>query len=194
MLWSERGSGGMDGGMARFARYEDALALTERVDLLDATVLMRALDVGEAAAAAFLRRLQEDGVIEPLDGRPGYRVRRGRRRSWSEVRAEAHAAPPPGGQGESERLQALARRVQELEFELAGWRRRALEAESALARATPRIDLLRRRLAKLLHPDGAGGDLAQLSAREELFKSLWPRIEAALRDAEGPEEDAADGA
>lgn len=185
--------------MARFGRYEDAVALTQRLDLLDVAVVMRELDVNATVAEAFLRRLVEDGVLLPPEPPGGaYKASRGgRRRSWSEAapsssnRASEHTA---AGRDEWERkVNALSARVRELEFELAGWRRRATVAEASLARSVPRIELLRRRLAKVLHPDSAGGDLAELAVREELFKRLWPSIEEALGHAERAEEERGSG-
>jgi hypothetical protein len=147
-------------------------------------------------AEAFLKRLVEDGILFPPEspGAPYKATRGGRRRSWSEVTPSSSGrAPEPGGSaGRDEwerKVNSLAGRVRELEFELAGWRRRAMAAEASLARAAPRIDLLRRRLAKVLHPDSAGGDLTELAQREELFKRLWPSIEEALGQAEMAEEE-----
>ncbi|MFN6954332.1 MAG: hypothetical protein ACK4PG_05985 [Acetobacteraceae bacterium] len=186
--------------MARFGRYEDAVALTQRLDLLDVAVVMRELDVNATVAEAFLKRLVEDGILFPPDSPGGaYKATRGgRRRSWSEVtpsssgRAGEQAA---AGRDEWERkVNSLSGRVRELEFELAGWRRRAMAAEASLARSVPRIELLRRRLAKVLHPDSAGGDLTELALREELFKRLWPRIEEALGHAEAAEDERDSGA
>jgi hypothetical protein len=182
--------------MARFGRYEEAVALTQRLDLLDAAVVMRELDVNATVAEAFLKRLVEDGILfAPETPGGAYKTTRGgRRRSWSEAApASAARAPEPGGgagRDEWERkVNTLAGRVRELEFELAGWRRRAITAEESLARVAPRIELLRRRLAKVLHPDSAGGDLRELALREELFKRLWPRIEEALGPAEMAEDE-----
>jgi hypothetical protein len=182
--------------MARFGRYEDAVALTQRLDLLDAAVMMRELDVNATVAEAFLKRLVEDGILFPPESPGGaYKATRGgRRRSWSEATASSsgRATEQGGGVGRDEwerKVNALSGRVRELEFELAGWRRRAMAAEASLARSAPRIELLRRRLAKVLHPDSAGGDLSELALREELFKRLWPSIEEALSQAEMAEEE-----
>lgn len=188
--------------MARFGRYEDAVALTQRLDLLNVAVLMRELDVNATVAEAFLKRLVEDGVVVPPEGPGGaYKATRGgRRRSWSEATpsSSGRAAEQGGNVGRDEwerKVNALSSRVRELEFELAGWRRRAAAAEASLARSAPRIELLRRRLAKVLHPDSAGGDLTELAVREELFKRLWPSIEEALGDAAMAEEErSGDGA
>ena len=185
--------------MARFGRYEDAVSLTQRLDLLDVAVVMRELDVNATVAEAFLRRLTEDGLLFPPE-RAGeaYKVTRGgRRRSWSEVTPGSASRPQEtSGAARDEmerRVNSLTGRVRELEFELAGWRRRALAAEDGLSRAAPRIELLRRRLAKVLHPDSAGGDLTELALREELFKRLWPSIEQALGDAEAAEQERGTG-
>ena len=187
--------------MARFGRYEDAVALTQRLDLLDAAVMMRELDVNATVAEAFLKRLVEDGIVFPPDSPGGaYKASRGgRRRSWSEVTPSSSGRSSEQGNGagrdEWERkINTLSGRVRELEFELAGWRRRAMTAEASLARSIPRIDLLRRRLAKVLHPDSAGGDLTELALREELFKRLWPSIEEALGHAEAAEDERGNGA
>jgi hypothetical protein len=186
--------------MARFGRYEDAVALTQRLDMLDVAVVMRELDVNTTVAEAFLKRLVEDGILLPPDGPGGaYKATRGgRRRSWSEVTPSSSGRggeQAAAGRDEWERkVNALSGRVRELEFELAGWRRRAITAEASLARSVPRIELLRRRLAKVLHPDSAGGDLTELALREELFKRLWPSIEEALGHAEAAEEERGSGA
>jgi hypothetical protein len=188
--------------MARFGRYEDAVALSQRLDLLDVAVMMRELDVNATVAEAFLKRLVEDGILIPPETPGGaYKASRaGRRRSWSEVTpasSAGRASEQGGGAGRDEwerRVNTLSARVRELEFELAGWRQRAMAAEASLARSAPRIELLRRRLAKVLHPDSAGGDLRELALREELFKRLWPSIEEALSRAEAAEDERGNGA
>ncbi len=181
--------------MARFGRYEEAVALAQRLDLLDVAVVMRELDVNATVANAFLARLVSEGVVLPPEGGGIYKpLRNARRRSWSEaapsgpIRPAESAASGTARDELERRVGSLSGRVRDLEFELAGWRRRALEAESAVARAAPRMEVLRRRLAKVLHPDSAGGDLAEHSLREELFKRLWPSIEEALGDAEATDE------
>ena len=186
--------------MARFGRYEDAVALAQRLELLDVAVMMRELDVNATVAEAFLKRLVEDGILFPPEAPGGaYKPARGGcRRSWSEATPSSSARAPEQssvGRDEWERkLNTLSGRVRELEFELAGWRRRAMAAEASLARSVPRIDLLRRRLAKVLHPDSAGGDPTELALREEVFKRLWPRIEEALGRAEAAEDERDSGA
>ena len=187
--------------MARFGRYEDAVALAQRLDLLDVAVVSRELDVNATVAEAFLKRLVEDGILFPPEGPGGaYKATRGgRRRSWSEVTPSTSSGrgSDQGAAGRDEwerRVNTLSGRVRELEFELAGWRRRAMAAEATLARSALRIELLRRRLAKVLHPDSAGGDMGELALREELFKRLWPRIEEALCTAEAAEGERDSGA
>jgi hypothetical protein len=63
------------------------------------------------------------------------------------------------------------------------WKRRALAAEARMLTEEAdemdrqRFDALRRVLARELHPDYAPADRGDMSLREELFKSIWPKVE-----------------
>lgn len=161
--------------MPRFLRYEDALPWVRGQTRVTADGMMRGLDATPAAAASFLRRLQAEGVVGPAGPDGAHPVLGERRRRWAEA---APAAADPWA--ELGRLRA----------ELQAARQRAEAAEARLATPSARLATLRRRLARELHPDLAAprGDPAQQAAYAEIFKRLWPRIEAVLDgQAEGEE-------
>jgi hypothetical protein len=180
--------------MSRFVNYEEACAFAARQDRLTVDALVRSLGATPAAAASFLRRLQQDGLIGPAEENGAHPVagRGGRRRYWGEAQG-AKAAPAPEvriAELEAE-LARLRLQAEEADF----WRRRALAAEQRqpggpqasepTAVLQGRVDALRRMLAKELHPDAArlGTDRA---VHAEIFKAVWPRIEAVLRGEPEP--------
>jgi hypothetical protein len=112
---------------------------------------------------------------------------------------ETHALPPPGNDqqqvmdklreaarvlmAERENMQKLRDACRLLIAEREAWKRRALAAEARMLTEEAdemdrqRFDALRRVLARELHPDYAPADRGDLSLREALFKSIWPKVE-----------------
>jgi len=150
------------------------------------------IQVSEAAFA--VADLYGDGTTPPLHGR----------RSPSQFETPAELAGGGRGGGaragsdyqEAERWRALEAevlrlqaRAEEAEKQCALWQMSAAAAEDrAVALQTAlesgggrgadrRFDSLRRFLARELHPDLAGSDLAARALREEIFKRVWAKIE-----------------
>lgn len=164
--------------MPRFVRYEDALASIEGRTRLRCSDLERALDAAPAAAEHFLRRMEAEGVVGPPDADGSYPVLGARRRRWG--------GPPPIGNPIQSTPDELDRLRQERDAAV----QRAAAAEERLAAALarpPRHAVLRRMLARELHPDAApAADAAERRAQEDIFKRVWPRIERILEDPEEP--------
>jgi hypothetical protein len=84
---------------------------------------------------------------------------------------------------ERENMQKLRDACRLLIAEREAWKRRALAAEARMLTEEAdemdrqRFDALRRVLARELHPDYAPADRGDMSLREELFKSIWPKVE-----------------
>lgn len=84
---------------------------------------------------------------------------------------------------ERDNIQKLRDACRLLIAEREAWKRRALAAEARMLTEEAeeidqrRFDALRRVLARELHPDYAPADLGDLSLREALFKSIWPKVE-----------------
>jgi hypothetical protein len=84
---------------------------------------------------------------------------------------------------ERENMQKLRDACRLLIAEREAWKRRALAAEARMLTEEAdemdrqRFDALRRVLARELHPDYAPPDRGDLSLREALFKSIWPKVE-----------------
>ncbi len=84
---------------------------------------------------------------------------------------------------ERENLQKLRDACRLLIAEREAWKRRALAAEARMLTEEAdemdrqRFDALRRVLARELHPDYAPADRGDISLREALFKSIWPKVE-----------------
>jgi hypothetical protein len=84
---------------------------------------------------------------------------------------------------ERENMQKLRDACRLLIAEREAWKRRALAAEARMLTEEAdemdrqRFDALRRVLARELHPDYAPADRGDLSLREALFKSIWPKVE-----------------
>lgn len=84
---------------------------------------------------------------------------------------------------ERENMQKLRDACRLLIAEREAWKRRALAAEARMLTEEAdemdrqRFDALRRVLARELHPDYAPADQGDLSLREALFKSIWPKVE-----------------
>ncbi|MFM7690177.1 MAG: hypothetical protein ACKPAC_12090 [Alphaproteobacteria bacterium] len=140
---------------------------------------------------------------KPGTGAKGTTLRRG---SPPEAQrpAEAPALPPPASataahdqqqlldklreaarvlMAERENMQKLRDACRLLIAEREAWKRRALAAEARMLTEEAdemdrqRFDALRRVLARELHPDYAPPDRGDLSLREALFKSIWPKVE-----------------
>lgn len=164
--------------MPRFLRYEDALAWVRGRARFVPEELARGLDASPATAGTFLRRMEAEGVVG-LAGPDGtHPVLGERRRRWS-------AEPQPMAAGADPWAE-----VARLRGEAAAAAHRATIAEAQLAGAAPRerMAVLRRMLARELHPDTAApiGDPALQAAYAEVFKRVWPRIERVLEgEAEG---------
>jgi hypothetical protein len=84
---------------------------------------------------------------------------------------------------ERENMQKLRDACRLLIAEREAWKRRALAAEARMLTEEAdemdrqRFDALRRVLARELHPDYAPADRGDMSLRESLFKSIWPKVE-----------------
>lgn len=84
---------------------------------------------------------------------------------------------------ERENMQKLRDACRLLIAEREAWKRRALAAEARMLTEEAdemdrqRFDALRRVLARELHPDYAPAGLGDMSLREALFKSIWPKVE-----------------
>ncbi len=84
---------------------------------------------------------------------------------------------------ERENMQKLRDACRLLIAEREAWKRRALAAEARMLTEEAdemdrqRFDSLRRVLARELHPDYAPADRGDMSLREALFKSIWPKVE-----------------
>lgn len=84
---------------------------------------------------------------------------------------------------ERENMQKLRDACRLLIAEREAWKRRALAAEARMLTEEAdemdrqRFDALRRVLARELHPDYAPADRGDMSLREALFKSIWPKVE-----------------
>ena len=84
---------------------------------------------------------------------------------------------------EQENMQKLRDACRLLIAEREAWKRRALAAEARMLTEEAdemdrqRFDALRRVLARELHPDYAPADRGDMSLREALFKSIWPKVE-----------------
>jgi len=151
------------------------------------------IQVSEAAFA--VADLYGDGTTPPLHGR--------RSPSQFETPPERAGSNRGGGRAEADYLveaerwraleaevMRLRARAEEAEKQCALWQMSAAAAEDrAVALQTAlenggggrgpdrRFDALRRFLARELHPDLAGSDLAARALREELFKRVWAKIE-----------------
>ncbi|MBM3587192.1 MAG: hypothetical protein FJX33_05160 [Alphaproteobacteria bacterium] len=83
---------------------------------------------------------------------------------------------------ERENMQKLRDACRLLIAEREAWKRRAFAAEARMLteEATEmdrqRFNALRRVLARELHPDYAPADPGDISLREALFKSIWPKV------------------
>jgi hypothetical protein len=84
---------------------------------------------------------------------------------------------------ERENMQKLRDACRLLIAEREAWKRRALAAEARMLTEEAdemdrqRFGALRRVLARELHPDYAPAGLGDMSLREALFKSIWPKVE-----------------
>jgi len=84
---------------------------------------------------------------------------------------------------ERENMQKLRDACRLLIAEREAWKRRALAAEARMLTEEAdemdrqRFGALRRVLARELHPDYAPADRGDMSLREALFKSIWPKVE-----------------
>jgi hypothetical protein len=84
---------------------------------------------------------------------------------------------------ERDNMQKLRDACRLLIAEREAWKRRALAAEARMLTEEAdemdrkRFDALRRVLARELHPDYAPADRGDISLREALFKSIWPKVE-----------------
>ena len=170
--------------MPRFLRYEDALPWVRGQARLTVEGMARGLDATPAAAASFLRRMETEGVVGPVGSDGIYPVLGERRRRWS------GAVPEPASHPADRVIDPWAE-VARLQAEATIAARRAEAAEARVAEQAPareRIAVLRRLLARELHPDTAApvGDPALQSAYAEVFKRVWPRIERVL-DGEAEE-------
>jgi hypothetical protein len=176
--------------LARFVTFEDAQGFARGQARLTARMLIEVLGANPVAAESFLRRLEDEGLIGPAEPNGEHRVLDGRttRRSWS-------GAAGAAGSNRGTRLAELEAEIARLRLqagESAEWRQRALNAEARLAAGAAsggghsgRIAALRRMLAKELHPDAALVEGPDRAVHAEIFKTLWPRIEALLCDAPG---------
>ncbi len=181
--------------MARFVSLDDARAFARRQNRLTLQALMKGLGASERAASSFLDTLQAEGLIGPAEEGGVHRVRDAlaARRGWSQAEARTGAQAGPG----IDELRAEIARLKALAEEAEGWKQRALQAEARLA-AQPgqesgqafrvRVTALRRTLARELHPDAPHAPAHDRALYTEMFKTIWPRIEAALR-SNGAEDD-----
>ena len=77
----------------------------------------------------------------------------------------------------------LAMNIQrKADAELQQWKARGEAAEVLLAKrkateANVRLESLRRLLAKGLHPDFCTGGNVEKAVRQEMFKTIWPKVE-----------------
>lgn len=176
------------GMMARFATYEDALAVVAGVERLSVDSLAQALGVSDLAADDMLRRLEQDGYIGPDNGLGWHHpIQPSGRRRWQ----QPAFAPSPEA------------RIAQLEVEVARLRHALYDAESArdIAKSvsekhggakTRPMSVTRRRLKRLLarelHPDQQGRTEAEKAIYGEIFKRSWPRLEAMIAGRD-PDED-----
>jgi hypothetical protein len=133
----------------------------------------------------------------------GTRLRRGNPPAAEKLAGAPGLAPPPSStpshdqqqmldklreaarvlMAERENMQKLRDACRLLIAEREAWKRRALAAEARMLTEEAdemdrqRFDALRRVLARELHPDYAPADRGDMSLREALFKSIWPKVE-----------------
>lgn len=171
--------------MARFVNFEEARHFALRQDRLTAGMLMQGLGATATVAGTLLQRLEREGIVGPVDPQGTHRVlgSTAPRRSWSPAPAGA-----AGTRGTVADLEAELARLRPLAEAAEAWRQRALEAEAQLGLASAssgdvqaRVAALRRMLARELHPDAAPRHGVDRASHAEIFKTLWPRIEAVLR-------------
>jgi len=179
--------------MARFANFEEAVAVVQENDRVCAASLARALGASSAAASSLLERLQDEGHVEGA-GEDGWHrvIGTQARRRWD--RNASSVGTPTG-------------RIAVLEAENAELRHKLREVEERLALrngpnssrapATPEQQeddmaqtrrRLRHLLARALHPDRAEGNVLERNLHTDLFKRLWPEIEAAISGKPAPDE------
>ncbi len=160
--------------MARFATFEDALAVVAAHERLSASTLGEALGVSAQAAGSLLRLLQQDGHVGPDEGDGWHHVGGRGRKRWEQ---QSFSSTPET-------------RIAQLEGEVARLRAALFDAEtarsvadavSAKAPKTRPISVTRRRLKRLLarelHPDQQGRSDAEREVYGEIFKRSWPRLE-----------------
>ncbi len=181
--------------MARFATFDDALAIIQDNDRVSAVSLARALGASVQGAESLLERLRVEGHVDRA-GDDGWHQVIGTqaRRRWD--RNGSSSGTPSG-------------RIAVLEAENAELRHKLRETEERLAhraadpsasRPQPaqsqqedEIAQTRRRLrhllARALHPDRAEGNVLERNLHTDLFKRLWPEIEAAIGGKRSPGEE-----
>lgn len=180
--------------MARFASFDDALAVIQDSERVSVASLARALGASTQGAASLLERLRDEGHVDSAGDDGWYPVIGTQaRRRWD--RNGSSNGTPSG-------------RIAMLEAENADLRHKLRETEERLARRStapsPRPQptqtqqeedmaqtrrRLRHLLARALHPDRAEGNVLERKLHTDLFKRLWPEIEAAISGKPSPEEE-----
>ncbi|MBR0657147.1 hypothetical protein [Plastoroseomonas arctica] len=182
--------------MARFANFDEAVAIVQENDRVSAASLARALGATSAAAASLLDRLHDEGHIEGV-GEDGWHrvIGTQARRRWD--RNGSSVGTPSGRIAMLEAENAeLRHKLREVEDRLAhrgstnatGQHApsQAPETEDEMAQTRRR---LRHLLARALHPDRAEGNVLERNLHTDLFKRLWPEIEAAISGKPSPSEE-----
>lgn len=178
--------------MPRFIQYDEAVSILTRLESLTVDELRRALDISPQAAASFLRRFADEGLIEMQDeAAQRYRILGRSRRRWG---ATSIAPPPRDGHDAAGPAAEIAR----LQRELAAMRERAANAEARAASGGSHAraddatmhDRLRRVLVRSLHPDAQTNSEEARRVMDELFRTLWPKVKRILDGK--PEDDLPD--
>ena len=181
--------------------YEDVRLVAEVLSRINADLIERHFGLSATTAQQFMTRLvieRRFGDLQP-DGWHYPPIRKLRRHR---PRRKPMAANKPKTK---ESIADMAARIAELEQEghalrarikrlqTAGktviaqreeWKSRSLAAEELLeaernrcSKGNDRFDMLRRLVAKELHPDFCKGGHLEKLMRQECFKKLWPEIE-----------------
>ncbi|MDB5314441.1 MAG: hypothetical protein JWO24_285 [Rhodospirillales bacterium] len=184
--------------MARFASFDEAVAVVQENDRVSVASLARALGVSSAAAFGLLARLLDEGHIEGA-GEDGWHrvITIQARRRWDK---NGSSSGTPSG-----RIAVLESENADLRHKLREVEERLTQRSSAPA-AAPRMRAtaaqqedemahtrrrLRHLLARALHPDRAEGNVMERNIHTDLFKRLWPEIEAAISGKPSPDEEQA---
>ncbi|MBV8590710.1 MAG: hypothetical protein JO212_11765 [Acetobacteraceae bacterium] len=161
--------------MSRTVTYEAAVQHVMGLRRVKHFDLARQLGIHLTAALKLLQRMQQEGIVGPMD-----------LHGWRLVLIK----PDPFYGSLLEEVRRSRELAARAVAEASLWKRRALAAQSdSKPRASPppaassgasddRINKIRRLLAKELHPDACDSGGPEARVRAELFKKIWPKLES----------------